>query len=244
MTAFLGMYDRAETAGANDRFWTAIRDRLGYGPERLTRADDPWVIWRDPALVLAQTCGLPYRAKLHDLVQLVGTPDYGIPGCEPGFYNSVLIVRADDTRPDLAAFDDAPFAYNEPLSQSGWAAPAAHFAKSGLKPGPLLQTGAHRASAEAVAEGRADIAALDALSWQMMQRWDAFATDLRVIAATVPTPGLPFITAHGADAAEIASAVEDAIADLSPEDRETLCLHGLVQIPKARYLAEPIPPKP
>ena len=244
MTAFLGMYDRAETAAANDRFWAAIRARLGYGPETLTRADDPWPIWRDPKLVLAQTCGLPYRAKLHDNVQLVGTPDYGIADCAPGFYYSALVARTDDPRSSLTDFDGARFAYNEALSQSGWAAPMAQFSKESVQPGSLLQTGAHRASAKAVADGKADLAALDALSWQMMQRWDAFAADLHIVARTPPTPGLPYITAPDQDATTIAAAVQGAIDDLAENDRETLCLHGLVQIPKARYLQEPLPPTP
>jgi hypothetical protein len=64
MIAALPMYDRPETAGANDRFWESVRDHLGYGPMTLTRGRDHWDIWQSPDLVLAQTCGLPFRAKL------------------------------------------------------------------------------------------------------------------------------------------------------------------------------------
>ncbi|MCX8955299.1 hypothetical protein OU790_17900, partial [Ruegeria sp. NA] len=73
MIAMLGMYDMPEVQAANDRFWGLIRAHLGYGPEQLTRDADVWQVWLDPELVLAQTCGMPYRTRLHGRVQLVGT---------------------------------------------------------------------------------------------------------------------------------------------------------------------------
>ena len=243
MIATLPMYDRAETAAANDALWSAIRARLGFGPATLTRAGDLWPLWQSPDLLLAQTCGLPFRAKLHSRVTLVGTPDYGLPGCPPGFYRSVFVARAGD-KGDLAAFAARPFAYNEDLSQSGWAAPQAHMAARGLPFGPLLRTGAHRASALAVAGGRADFAALDAVTWALIQRHDAFAADLRVIAETTPTPGLPLITAPDNDPAPVFKAVAAAIADLPAATLATLHLRGLAFIPAADYLALPLPHAP
>lgn len=244
MIAALPMYDRPETADANDRLWQAIRARLGLGPDHLTRERDLWEIWQAPDLLLAQTCGYPYRARLHGHVTLVGTPDYGLPDCPPGYYCSVLVARADDPRQTLGDFDGASFAYNEALSQSGWAAPAAHMAAHGLSFGRLLETGAHRASARAVAEGHADLAALDAVTWALIQRHDSFAHELRAIDRTTPTPGLPLITARGTDPAPLFAATAAAIADLSPGDRDTLLLRGLVAIPAAAYLALPIPAAP
>ena len=95
MIAALPMYDRPETAAATDRYWGLIRDGLRAreieAPDDLTRTDDLWTLWQSPDLVLAQTCGLPFRARLHGQVQLVGTPDFGLPGCAPGYYNSVII---------------------------------------------------------------------------------------------------------------------------------------------------------
>ncbi|WP_372614328.1 phosphate/phosphite/phosphonate ABC transporter substrate-binding protein [Aquicoccus sp.] len=244
MIAALPMYDRPETTPANDRLWQAIRARLGFGPDHLTRDRDLWQIWQSPDLLLAQTCGYPYRARLHDHVTLVGTPDYGLPDCPPGHYCSVMVARADDPRRALGDFGGAPFAYNEALSQSGWAAPVTHMATHGLSFGPLLETGAHRASALAVAQGRADLAAIDAVAWAMIQRHDRFAPELREIARTPPTPGLPLITARGRDPAPLLAAVAEAIADLSPADRHTLALQGVVEIPSSAYLAQPIPPLP
>lgn len=244
MIASLAMYDRPETAAANDRFWQAIRAALGSGPDGLSRGADLWDIWQSPDLLLAQTCGLPYRARLHDHVTLVATPNYGLPGCPPGHYNSVLVAHRARLGAPLAAFDGASLAYNEALSQSGWAAPCAHFAAHGLSIGARLETGAHRASARAVAERRADLAALDALTWELIRRYDDFAADLVEIGRTAPSPALPFITAGGRDPVALRGALRGAVDRMSAADRALLGLRGIVDLPQSAYLAMPLPPAP
>lgn len=249
MIASLGMYDFGAAVAANDRLWALVRDRLSKAgidaPKALTRGEAAyWPAWEAPDLLVSQTCGYPFRARLHDRVAYVGTPDFGVEGCPPGYYRSVFVARADDPRTTLADFDNAPFAYNEALSQSGWAAPQVHAAGLGLRLLPVVQTGGHQLSAHAVANGRADIAALDAVTWDLLQREDAVTKALRVIDLTVPTPGLPYITALGGPAEVIHDAMASAIAALSAEDRAALRLKGIVRIPKAAYLAVPNPPAP
>jgi ABC-type phosphate/phosphonate transport system substrate-binding protein len=249
MIASLPMYDRPETAGATDRLWAAIRDRMRAAgltaPETLTRGEaDLWRHWTSPDLVLSQTCGYPFRSRLHGTVTLIGTPDFGIDGCAPGFYRSVFVARRSDPRETLAQFEGAPFAWNEDLSQSGWAAPRTHFDRAGLRLEPALRSGGHRLSALAVAEGRADFAALDAVTWQLLERWDPVAPHLRVIDRTDPTPGLPYISAPGRDGAIAFALIAEAIRTLTEEDRQTLGLRGIVRIPAEAYLAVPTPDAP
>lgn len=250
MIASLGMYDRAETRAANDRLWAGIRDGLRAAriaaPDALTRGEHAyWDAWTSPELVFSQTCGFPYRARLQGQVTLIGTPDYGLPGCPPGHYNSVFVAREADSRQELAAFSGARFAFNEGLSQSGWAAPQNHAAALGLHFPPTLQTGGHRLSALAVSEGRADLAAIDALTWEMLTRHEPWTATLKEVGRTAPpTPVLPFIAAKGADAAVYFQVISQAIAALSPDDRVTLHLKGLVHIPAEDYLAVPTPASP
>ena len=245
MIAALGMYDMPHAAAAYDRLWDSIRTELGTGPQRLSRGGDPWADWQSSDLLLSQTCGLPYRARLFDTVTLVGTPDYGLPDCPPGYYQSYILRRRDDPRTLAELAQSGTLAYNEPLSQSGWAAPVAHLAAMGLAPGATLQTGAHLASAQAVAQGKADYAAIDAVTYLM---WgDADADDLgglEIVARTEPTPGLPVITSRTRDPKPIARAVTAAIGALSPDDRKILMLNGFVHIPQATYCAIPIPQMP
>jgi ABC-type phosphate/phosphonate transport system substrate-binding protein len=249
MIASLGMYDFGPAQAANDRLWRLVRDGLrGRGidaPEALTRGEHAyWEAWQSPDLLLSQTCGYPFRARLHGHVTYVGTPDYGVEGCAPGHYRSIFVARAEDSRDTLVEFDEARFAYNEALSQSGWAAPQTHAGKLGLRLPPALQTGAHRLSAEAVAEGRADIAALDAVTFALMQDASPVVRRLKVVGMTDPTPGLPCITARDRDPQPIFDAISEAIAALDSSDRAVLRLKGFVRIPVIDYLAVPNPPAP
>ncbi|NBO20395.1 MAG: hypothetical protein EBU97_00195 [Rhodobacteraceae bacterium] len=250
MIASLPMYDRAETAAANDRYWALIRAGLGErgidAPMALHRGDGPLIDdWQRPDLVLSQTCGLPFRAVLSGRVALVGTPDFGVTGCAPGYYRSVLVVRADDPRDAPAALSGAAMAYNDGLSQSGWAAAQNWAAEMGLQFRAGPRTGSHRASAQMVATGGADFAALDAVTFALICDHDPdLAATLRVVGMTPPTPGLPYICAPGQDVGALRAAIEGAIPQLTAADRRTLRLRGLVQIPASAYLAIPTPPLP
>ncbi len=243
------MYDRAETAAANDRLWAAIRDGLtaeGFdAPDALTRGTaDLWPQWTSDNLVFSQTCGFPYRARLHGSVTLIGTPDFGVEGCAPGYYRSVFVARADDPRDTVEAFNGARFAYNEALSQSGWAAPQSHAAKLGIHLPPAMKTGGHRLSALAVLSGHADIASLDAVTWRMLHRWEPGMSGLKLVGSTDPTPGLPYIAASTMTRALLFPIVARAIAAQSPDDRDATGIRALVAIPAEAYLAVPTPPAP
>ncbi|RLJ60211.1 phosphonate ABC transporter substrate-binding protein [Litoreibacter meonggei] len=245
MIASLPMYDRPETAAANDRFWQLIQDGLdGTRPQQLTR-DIPDLMdhWLSPDLILSQTCGFPYRARLAGKVNLVATPVLHL-DCPPGYYYSVIIARRSRAGAILAEFDGATAAYNDPMSQSGWAALYHHMHAAGLSLGPILETGAHRASAIAVAEGRAEIAAIDALTWQMICKWDSFASALCVIDQTEPTPTLPYISALPLPPETTRRALKHAIAMLSDTDKATLGLSSVTSLPPQTYLDLPIPPAP
>ena len=244
MIASLPMYDRPEARAANDRLWQAVRDALGHGPAALTRGGDARADWLAPDLLLSQTCGLPYRTRLRGRVALLGAPDLGLPGCPPGHYRSLFVVRRDAQGARLADFTAQRLAYNEGGSQSGWAAPVLHARGLGLRFGRTVRTGAHADAARAVATGRADIAAIDAASWRLIRRHDDFADRLRVLDATAPTPGLPYVTAAARDPAPIRAALRRGIAALDPGSRAVLGLRALVDIPEGAYLRLPVPPPP
>ncbi len=249
LIAALGMYDRAETAGANDRLWRliqgALRDMGQDVPDALVRGDLAYMAgWLSSDLVLSQTCSLPYRAKLADKVALIASPDYALEGCPVGHYRSVYVARKDAAFANLQQAAGRRFAFNEALSHSGWAAPYADHLAQGLSLNATLHTGEHRASAMAVAAGRADYAALDALTWELIQTYDGFADQLQVLGATPASPALPFITAKTRDPAPLRAALAQAITALAPADRAALHLRGLAQIPASAYLSLPIPPAP
>ncbi|WP_294621760.1 PhnD/SsuA/transferrin family substrate-binding protein [uncultured Roseovarius sp.] len=247
MIANLMMYARPETEAATIRFWALIRDGLrDHGiaaPESLAQEAGEFEVWTAPDLVLSQTCGMPYRLWLHDRVALVGTPDYGLEGCAPGHYRSAVVVRADDARQTPGDYREALFAYNQTFSHSGYAAPYALCLQHGFWFENRVQTHGHRMSAQAVAEGRADIAALDGVTWRLMQEHEDLHKRLRVLCWTEESPGLPLITAQGDRVQTVRDSVLQAIDKMNENDRGVLGLRGLVDIPKAAYLSVPNPPE-
>jgi ABC-type phosphate/phosphonate transport system substrate-binding protein len=236
------MYDWPEIRPATDALWRAMRDAIRHvgitAPEELSRGGDTMALWTDPDLVLGQTCGLPFVRHLRGGVAVLGAPDHGVPGCAPGWYRSAVVVRADDPRETLAAFRGARLAANETGSQSGWGAMAHHvaalsdgtpfFGRSGM-------TGSHAASAAAVAAGRADIAAVDFVTWRLIGRFRREAEALRVLMLTDPTPGLPYVTALIDRAETLSGAVETAIGGLDDGMKDTLGLRGFARLHEEEY---------
>jgi ABC-type phosphate/phosphonate transport system substrate-binding protein len=205
MIAALPMYDFAGTAGALDAVWEYIGARLRAAgvdaPLRLTRVSDLAAQWRDPGLLLGQTCGYPYRRSLKDVVEIIATPKFGFEGCEGADHCSFLIVRRDDPRAKLSDFRGARAAINARDSNTGmnlFRAAVAPQARDGRFFGEVIVTGAHAASLAAITAGEADIAAVDCVSFGLIARFDpAAVSDIRILARTPASPGLPFIASRG-----------------------------------------------
>jgi ABC-type phosphate/phosphonate transport system substrate-binding protein len=239
------MYDWPEVHWANDALWAAIAERLNAAgiaaPEKLDRSRRFGEEWLDPNLVLSQVCGWPYATELRGKVRLVATPVYSVEGREGPNYSSAIVVRRDGPG-SLADLRRRRFAFNSHDSLSGYVTLIRHMAQSGLGEADVewVETGAHRASLLAVAEGRADLAAIDALAWALAQEHEAnAAARLQVIAWTAQRPAPPLVTAHGRTDREVGAlraAVEAATA--SPETqaaRAALHLSGLAVLDEADY---------
>ncbi|WP_298358813.1 PhnD/SsuA/transferrin family substrate-binding protein [uncultured Litoreibacter sp.] len=255
MIASLPMYDRPETRAAWNTLWSAATKEYRRRQEtaRQTLPDLPDALswdaneadhWLRDDLVLSQTCSLPYRTRLHGKVTFLGTFDFGLPGCAPGYYASVLVMRRDDMRHDPQNWPSLTLAYNAPDSQSGWAAPYFHLEARGLAFSNGVETGAHSASAKAVAEGQADIAAIDAQTFRLLRRYEPLMDRLVEIGQTDPTPGLPLITRPGWDASTFWASLSQAIRDMPGADRATLDLNGVTACRVERYTELPVPPPP
>jgi ABC-type phosphate/phosphonate transport system substrate-binding protein len=174
-------------------------------------------LWRHPKLLVAQTCWGPMKETgLRDLVRVVAQPDYSdVAGGDGVSYSSAVLMRADD--PGVPDSDVAPppdgaavlpldvmrggrLAFNEAHSMSGWLALAADLRHAGddvAMFGALVATGGHRASMQAVAQGRADLCAVDCRSLALARRFEADAGRLRVVGWTARRLGLPLICARG-----------------------------------------------
>jgi ABC-type phosphate/phosphonate transport system substrate-binding protein len=179
---------------------------------------------------------------LRGKVGLVGAPVYDAPGCEGTTYRSFLIVRRDDPAGSIAALRGRRAAINSPDSQSGYSALRATIAPftGGCRFfGSVIASGGHRASMRVVADGTADVAAVDAVCWSMAQRHEpaAFAR-LRVLASSPVAPSLPFITSLQRDPLErvaLLDALQRVIAADAGLFRNELMLVGVEAIDDQAY---------
>lgn len=250
MQAALPMYFPPQPA--LQAFWAALRALLRADP-RAQGADLPATLsqpadchaqWLAPDLLLSQACGYPLVTQLAGRVQLVGAFAYDAPGVQGTDCRSQLICRAGDTRSTLADFAGSTLVFNDTISQSGYNALRALLAGSGFGPQPFFgaarMSGAHYRSIEAVCQGLADMAAIDAVSWALWQSSNpALAGGLRVFGQTAHYPGLPLISALQT-APDLLDALRDSLQRIASAPdyaalRAPLRICGFEAIPLSRY---------
>lgn len=180
--------------------------------------------WQYPDLVLSQTCGFPLVTQLPD-VQVVGCFHYTAPGCEGHFYRSLLVARVEDSDKTLADFRRRRVVCNAPDSQSGYNVllkMVAPLAEQGRFFSGVTFSGSHRQSLIDLRRGEADIAAIDCVTWALLQRHEPELLErLAVIGRSPLAPGLPLITA-ASTSAETLRAIRAALKTLvsAPQYRE------------------------
>ena len=102
--AALPMYDLPELRAATDSWWQVIARALRAEgvpdvPAALERAQPVSAVWRNPLLVLSQTCGYPLTHDYSASLTAIAVPSYTAEGCTPGRYRSAFLVRADEGEP-------------------------------------------------------------------------------------------------------------------------------------------------
>jgi ABC-type phosphate/phosphonate transport system substrate-binding protein len=245
--AALPMYDFPEIFAANDALWRRIADGLRRrgvdAPAGLTRERDLVDLWRDPGLIFAQTCGYPFMTALQDRAVLVATPEYAFPGCDGADHCSFIVCSTQDPRRELAAFRGAVAAVNSWDSDTGmnlFRAAIAPVANGRPFFSEVVVTGSHAASFAAVAEGRADLAAIDCVSFGLLRRLrPELVARVAIVAESPSSPGLPFIASANLPDKTLAAVREclfEAIADpdLAPS-RAALGLRGERVLTAAEY---------
>lgn len=255
MIASLPMYWRAQNAPLWQAFWAQVQ--ACAAPAGLTLPDltppeaipRPWAEhWLRQDLVLSMTCGLPFRDALRGRVCYVGTLDFGL-GTPAGYYRSCVIMSPGAWAASAAAPTEPPamtLACNSADSQSGWAVTqqAPPFARP-PRIAQVLMTGSHAASAEAVAEGRADIAYIDAVTYRILCECGFDTRRVHMAGYSAPSPGLPLICAAGRDPAPLRHALKQALDSFRPDRPNRMggpmSLHLLDE---ADYLDLPIPVPP
>ncbi|TPJ16060.1 phosphate ABC transporter substrate-binding protein [Mesorhizobium sp. B2-7-3] len=190
-------------------------------------------LWMHPALLFAQTCWGPMELGLSRHVQVVGQPSYdAYEGGQGELYSSALVMRSGEG-PEVRSPADGKallpldlirgrrFTFNSLDSMSGIIALTRDLKAAGENLdifSSYSESGGHRDSIVAVAEGKADIAAIDCESWALARRFEPAARKIVIVGWTGRRKGLPFITAMTTPEKTV-RAMREALAGLAEQPR-------------------------
>ncbi len=248
MLASLPMYDLPELRPATDAWWAGLasalrRQGMTGVPEQLSRDGGFGAEWRDSGLLLSQCCGWDLSHEQAGWLQVVATPVYVAPGCSGSRYRSLFMVHGDDSARHLVDLRGRRCAVNMIGSQSGYN--ALRYALAPLARGQrcfttVIETGSHAASLAAVQSGRADLAAIDCVTFALLERHRPAATmGLRLLAYSRKAPALPYVTRIGLPP-ELLMALRAALVQALNDPalaaaREALLIGGFEVLPAAAY---------
>jgi len=240
MFAALPMYDFPWVRPATVRLWTTIRDSLRArgvdAPEALTQEGDIRSAWVSDSLLLGQTCGYPYWRGVRRKAEILAVPIYGFAGCEGPNHRSFLIAHRDDPRCSLAEFRGDKAAINSVDSNSGMNLLRAAVAPlAGGEPffADVVETGGHAYSLLAVAEKRAEVAAIDCVTYALLVSGASqLVAQIKIIGETLSSPALPFIASRALPA-RTRAAVREVLRELPPFPE--LGLTGVAFLPESAY---------
>ncbi len=248
LIASLPMYDLPEVRPANTAIWKAVRDRLRDAgmanvPDELERDGNVERHWSSERLLFSQTCGYPLTHAYDGKLQLLATPLYAVPGCVDANYRSFIVVAEQDAFRKPADLAGRRAAYNTDDSMSGMLVLKSVFAphsSAGRFFGDVICSGGHARSMQMVADGAADVAAIDCVTYALLQRHRPQLTGrLRIIAEGPLAPSLPFVTSPGMASQQVdmlRQALVSVIADPTfRQAREQLFLSGVAVLQRSDY---------
>lgn len=190
LTASLSWYDHPASRPGIDAFWLALRDSLRRdgvaAPDALDR-DTPIIEqWRNPNLLIAQCCGPDLDTPNgHGLIPFA-RPVFADLDCEPGSYFSFVVGNLNR---------GARLAVNSYSSWSGHGALSQWMQMHQVTASEMILSGSHERSVALVREGQADIAAIDAHTWSLID-----TDSVNILDRTGAVPAPPYVTRQQEDA--------------------------------------------
>ena len=230
-----GMYSFTDELKLNwQQLFNILVELLDAGSDQeiSLRFDSDQALLCDPALLFGHTCGYPLMIHLKDRLSPFCVPVFDVPGSDGKFYSSRFIVGAKSDIASLADCREKVAAINAPDSNSGMN--VLRYAISDLDPAgqffsSVITTGGHLASLEAVVNQQADIAAIDCVSYQLIEDSQPELMErVRSLGNSVKTCGLPFVIPgpNSSDSEMLIDNLNRALA-LAPDTvREKLHLLG------------------
>jgi len=201
--ASLPMYDLTEVRQLTDGLWNVIarhirKEGLADTPQALVHEQPVRDLWADKNLLFSQCCGYDIFHRYKRELCVLGTPTYSAPGCHESDYASVVIV------PEGSNFDDVLKMPGTVAVINGWESHSGANSLFGLvapkQPhkrffSRIIASGSHVASLDLLRRRKADVGAIDCVTYSLLQRFRPNAlTGTRRLGLTYTAPAPPFVT--------------------------------------------------
>ena len=216
MPASFPWYDLPSVQWANDSLWQAT----GF-PGELDRHQSVSDFWHDPDLLVTQACGLDLFLS-EAPIEPVAAPVFDL-DCEAGMYFSYIVGNVNGR---VAAV-------NSLSSRSGWSA-----LLTICTPQRVVVTGSHQASLQALKAGIADVAAIDAVSWSIIER-DAPAkvAGLEIVERSSEAPSPPYVVRRGNEREDVFRSLSSALESPgSIDSKKALFIKDIIPVQRHHYL--------
>jgi ABC-type phosphate/phosphonate transport system substrate-binding protein len=245
------MYNLAEMRELNAAFWNAMRVELErQGVRDVTQVLDfdrpPVPDAIGPETLFTQVCGYPLQTIYRGQAELLGAPVYDVAHCEGATHQGVFLVHRDARFKRLGDLKGCRFVFNSRHSNSGMNLPRRAIAEIALGApffGSITETQSQPSNIERVARGEAEATCVDCVTYAFFCRHRPILGGLtRVLATTLPSPSIPFVTSVAVPAA-LKACVRAALFEVAraPEwaqVRNGLMLRDIVAVDQARYAVQ------
>ncbi len=237
--ASMPMYDMPEVRKALDSLWAGLarhmaREGLCDVPDKLAHGRTLTSLWNDPGLIISQCCGYDIVYGYAGKLRPVATPHYGARGCRDATYASVVVVAEDSDATDVLRMRGAVCVINGPESHSGMSALRALVApvsRGGRFFSQVKVSGTHAASLEMIKRGEAEVAAIDCVTYALMEAYrPAALAGTRRLGRTYRAPAIPYVTRWNVE--------EDTVRRMQSALYRTFADPGLATACRALYLKD------
>lgn len=227
LLASLPWYDLPEIRSQTNALWDALKHRFRKAgltgvPDHLNREVAYNRQWTSPHFFFGQACGYDVRMAYANHLTAMATPCYDVPGCRGNCYRSFVVVRDNSSFRSVEDLRGKRCVINTPTSHSGMNVLRALVAPihcDGRFFGDVQLSGAHEQSLQEIQSGRADVAAVDCVTWALLSRYrPGEISGTRIIHETDPVPAPPYVTAADVDA-EILQAMRTVLTDVMGHPR-------------------------
>lgn len=227
--------------------WASILDGLQhtlpqyfFDPPKII-FDDEGKTFNDNDFFMGHTCGYPYVKHWHQSHNLLCVPEFDIQGCDKTQYSSWLIAHHSSDCKSIAELKDSTVVINNRNSNSGmnvFRYEVSKYANGDPFFQNVLISRSHVESLRMVSESKADITAIDAVSYYFAVEHNLVdRKKIKIIGQTKQTTGLPFIMKNSLDVDrnEIIDGLNSALDDCESDAKECLKLQRFKKVDTKDY---------